>query len=78
MSFVSLVFSEMNILRKEAVIDLKLLENPLDCDDQCGSSSTLLYVYLEVYGVLDQYIQYQLVHILNRPHHHLGFWIPML
>jgi len=34
----SFVTSEIDILRKESVIDLKILENSLDCDDQRGSS----------------------------------------
>lgn len=47
----------MNILRKECVLDLKLLEHSLDRDDQTGSSYILLNEILEVHGVEDQHIQ---------------------
>ena len=44
---------EMNILRKEGVINLKLLENSLDSYEQFGSPEILLSKILEVDGVLD-------------------------
>ena len=49
----SLVTGEMNILRKEGVINLKLLENSLDSYEQFGSPEILLSKILEVDGVLD-------------------------
>lgn len=69
---------EMNILRKEGVIDFKSLKYLLDRNYQLGSPETLLCELLEVDGVLEENIHFQFVHILNRLHHQHGFWIPML
>ena len=46
----------MNILRKQGVIDLKLLEDSLNRDDQLCSPETLLCDVLEVDGVRNKQI----------------------